>query len=78
MMLATNKEIKSREDVITVAKLYFSRWRIEEYFRCKKTDVPVRKFSGTKAHCNLCVKFLHYLMHGILGTHIHEARDKCP
>ena len=28
MMLATNKEIKSKDDVIKVAKLYFSRWRI--------------------------------------------------
>ena len=36
MMLATNKEIKSKEDVIAVAKHYFSRWKIEEYFRCKK------------------------------------------
>ena len=33
MMLATNKKISSKEDVIRVAKLYFSRWRIEEYFR---------------------------------------------
>ena len=36
MMLATNKEIKSKEDVIKVARTYFSRWKIEEYFRCKK------------------------------------------
>ena len=36
MMLATNKEIKSKEGVIAVAKHYFSRWKIEEYFRCKK------------------------------------------
>ena len=36
MMLATNKEIKSKEDVIAIAKHYFSRWKIEEYFRCKK------------------------------------------
>ena len=36
MMLATNKEIKSKEDVIGVARTYFSRWKIEEYFRCKK------------------------------------------
>jgi hypothetical protein len=33
MMLATNKEIKSKEDVIQVARIYFSRWKIEEYFR---------------------------------------------
>ena len=32
MMLATNKEIKSKEDVIKVARTYFSRWKIEEYF----------------------------------------------
>lgn len=36
LILATNKEIKSKDDVIKVAKLYFSRWKIEEYFRCKK------------------------------------------
>lgn len=33
-MLATNKAIHSKEDVVAVARLYFSRWRIEEYFRC--------------------------------------------
>ena len=36
MMLVTNKEIRSKEDVLKIAKYYFSRWRIEEYFRCKK------------------------------------------
>lgn len=28
MMLATNKDIRSKEDVIAVAKQYFSRWAI--------------------------------------------------
>ena len=37
MMLATNKPIRSKEDVIAVAKQYFSRWRIEEYFRAQIT-----------------------------------------
>ena len=36
MMLATNKKIQSKEDVVNIALTYFSRWRIEEYFRCKK------------------------------------------
>ena len=36
MMLATNKKIESKDDVIRIARLYFSRWRIEEYFRSKK------------------------------------------
>lgn len=41
MMFATNKDIRSKEDVIKVARTYFSRWKIEEYFRCKKQMVPV-------------------------------------
>lgn len=35
-MLVTNQTISSKEDVMTVERPYFSRWRIEEYFRCKK------------------------------------------
>ena len=54
MMLATNKEITSKEDVIKVAKTYFSRWRIEEYFRCKKQmfrfeNFRVRKLAAINA-----------------------------
>lgn len=66
MMLATNKEIKSKEDVIKVAKLYFSRWRIEEYFRCKKQmfqfeNFRVRKLRAINAlnfYITLCMAFL--------------------
>ena len=52
MMLATNKEIKSKEDAIKVARTYFSRWKIEEYFRCKKQmfqfeNFRVRKLKST-------------------------------
>ena len=32
MMLVTNQAISFKEDVIKVAKMYFSCWRIEEYF----------------------------------------------
>ena len=48
MMLATNKEIRSKEDVIKVAKTYFSRWRIEEYFRCKKQVFQFENFRVRK------------------------------
>ncbi len=66
MMLATNKEIKSKEDVINVAKIYFSRWRIEEYFRCKKQvfqfeNFRVRKLTAINAlnfYITLCMAFL--------------------
>ncbi len=66
MMLATNKELKSRDDVIRIARLYFSRWRIEEYFRCKKQvfrfeNFRVRKLKAINAlnfHITLCMAFL--------------------
>lgn len=69
MMLATNKEIKSKEDVIKVAKAYFSRWRIEEYFRCKKQmfqfeNFRVRKLKAINAlnfYITLCMAFLTHI-----------------
>ena len=38
MKLLTSIEIKNKEDVIKVVRLYFSRWRIEEHFRGKKQE----------------------------------------
>ena len=66
MMLATNKPIRSKEDVIAIAKQYFSRWRIEEYFRCKKQmfqfeNFRVRKLKAINAlnfYITLCMAFL--------------------
>lgn len=66
MMLATNKEIKSKEDVVKVARTYFSRWKIEEYFRCKKQrfqweNFRVRKLRAINAlnfYITLCMAFL--------------------
>ena len=69
MMLATNKEIRSKDDVIAVAKHYFSRWKIEEYFRCKKQmfqfeNFRVRKLSAINAlnfYITLCIAFLAHI-----------------
>lgn len=69
MMLASNKEIKSKDDVIRVARLYFSRWRIEEYFRCKKQmfrfeDFRVRKLAAINSlnfYITICMAFLVHL-----------------
>ena len=52
-----------------VAKLYFSRWRIEEYFRCKKQvfrfeGFRVRKLKAINAlnfYITLCMAFLAHL-----------------
>jgi len=38
LILLTNREIHSKEDVIKVVRLYFYRWRVEEYFRSKKQE----------------------------------------
>ena len=69
MMLATNKEIKSKEDVVNVAKAYFSRWRIEEYFHCKKQmfqfeNFRVRRLTAINAlnfYITLCMVFLAHI-----------------
>lgn len=69
MMLATNKAIQSKDDVIKVAKLYFSRWKIEEYFRCKKQmfqfeNFRVRKLKAINAlsfYVTLCMAFLAHI-----------------
>lgn len=36
MVLATNLDTDTKAKLITAMRHYFSRWRIEEYFRCKK------------------------------------------
>jgi hypothetical protein len=69
MMLATNRELKSKDDVVRVARLYFSRWRIEEYFRCKKQvfqfeNFRVRRLKSINAlnfYITLCMAFLAFL-----------------
>lgn len=69
MMLLTNKEIKSKEDVIKVAKLYFSRWRIEEYFRAKKQIFQFENFrvrslpaiNSLNMQITLCMAFLAHM-----------------
>ena len=38
LILLTNRKIHSKDNVIKVVRLYFSRWRIEEYFRAKKQE----------------------------------------
>ena len=51
LILLTNRKIKSKEDVIKVVRMYFYRWRIEEYFRAKKQeykfeDMRIRTLKG--------------------------------
>ena len=78
MMLATNKPIRLKEDVIAVAKHYFSRWKIEEYFRSKKQLFQFENFRVRKLSAINALNFLYYLMHGISGSYFHETRNQCP
>ena len=61
MMLATNKSIKGKDDVVAIVRTYLSRWRIEEYFRLKKQIFGFEKFRvrGLKA-VNAMNRFLTY------------------
>ncbi len=43
LILLTNRTIHSKEDVIKVVRLYFYRWRVEEYFRSKKQEYEFEK-----------------------------------
>ena len=69
MMLATNIPIHSKEDIQKVARLYFSRWRIEEYFRCKKDvfdfeNFRVRSLSAINSlnfYISVCMAFLAFI-----------------
>lgn len=67
MMLATNKEIKSKDDVIKVAKLYFSRWKIEEYFRCKKQILQFENIRVCKLKAINALNFYLTLCMALLG-----------
>lgn len=44
MMLASNIPVKSKDDVIKIARLYMNRWRIEEYFKFKKQEYNFENF----------------------------------
>jgi len=44
LILLTSLDIHSKEDVIKVVRLYFYRWRIEEYFRAKKQEYGFEKY----------------------------------
>lgn len=69
MMLVTNKAISNKEDMIKIARLYFSRWRIEEYFRAKKQifdfeNFRVRKLRAINAlnfHIGIAMCFLAHM-----------------
>jgi uncharacterized protein (UPF0297 family) len=73
LILLTNQRIHSKEDVIKIVRLYFSRWRIEEYFRAKKQEydfenIRVRTLKSINNLNSLLTIYLGYV--GILSEKI--------
>ncbi len=67
MMLVTNKAISNKDDVIKIARLYFSRWRIEEYFRAKKQIFDFENFRVRKLRAINALNFYIGIAMSFLG-----------
>jgi len=67
MMLVTNKAISNKDDVIKIARLYFSRWRIEEYFRAKKQIFDFENFRVRKLKAINALNFYIGIAMSFLG-----------
>ena len=67
MMLASNIQLKRKEDLIKVVRCYIDRWRIEEYFKFKKQEYHFEniRVRSLKAINNLN-KMLSYVI-GLIG-----------
>ena len=75
MYLLTDIDIKSKEDVIKITKIYMLRWRIEEYFRAKKQNYDFENFRvrslNTINNLNLLLSVV--MLHvGILSENINK------
>ena len=70
MILLTNRNIHSKEDVIKVVRLYFYRWRIEEYFRAKKQEYDFEniRVRTLKSMNNLNLLLIIHLGHIVFLT----------
>jgi hypothetical protein len=59
MMLATNRPILGKDDVVNICRTYLSRWRIEEYFRFKKQHF---EFENFRVRSLKAINALNYLL----------------
>ena len=76
LILLTNRAIHSKEDVIKVVRLYFHRWRVEEYFRSKKQEYEFEnmRVRTLKAMNNLNLMLMVHMGH--LGMLIEDMNKK--
>jgi len=76
LILLTNREIHSKEDAMKVVRLYFYRWRVEEYFRSKKQEYEFEnmRVRTLKAMNNLNLMLMIHMGH--LGMLIEDMDKK--
>lgn len=65
LILLTNRFIHSKEEVIKVVRLYFYRWRVEEYFRSRKQEYEFEnmRVRTLKAMNNLNLMLMIHMGH---------------
>lgn len=76
MMLLTNREIKNIHDLRVAVRLYFSRWRIEEYFRAKKQEYGFEKYMVRTLESMNTMNMLLTFLIGYLGTIAERINEK--
>ena len=76
LILLTNRTIHSKEDVIKIVRLYFYRWRVEEYFRSKKQEYEFEnmRVRTLKAMNNLNLMLMVHMGH--IGMLIEDMDKK--
>lgn len=76
LIILTNRSIHSKEDVVKVVRLYFYRWRVEEYFRSKKQEYEFEnmRVRTLKAMNNLNLMLMIHMGH--LGMLIEDMEQK--
>jgi len=76
LILLTNRNIHSKEGVIKVVRLYFYRWRVEEYFRSKKQEYEFEnmRVRTLKTMNNLNLMLMIHMGH--LGMLIEDMNKK--
>ena len=76
LILLTNREIHSKEDVIKVVRLYFYRWRVEEYFRSKKQEYDFENMRVRSLKAMNCLNLMLMIHMGHSGMLIEDINQK--
>ncbi|MBS4203385.1 hypothetical protein [Lederbergia citrea] len=67
MVLVTSKQVKQKNDVLSILKVYILRWRIEEMLRLQKQEIRMflyRFSAGMKAILekdSACIQHFKYI-----------------